>query len=40
MMKKAFHLFIAQNKKITAKELKRSSFLQRLALILLHPDIK
>lgn len=35
----AFHIFIAPNRKITAKDLKDPVFLQRLALILLHPEL-
>ena len=37
--KKAFHIFIAPNRKITAKDLKDRVFLQKLALILLHPEL-
>lgn len=37
--KKAFHIFIAPNRKITTKDLKDPVFLQRLALILLYPEL-
>lgn len=37
---KAFHIFIAPNKKITSKDMNDPIFLQKLALILLHPELK
>ena len=35
----AFHIYIAPNRKITAKDLKDPIFLKKLALILLHPEL-
>lgn len=35
----AFHIFVAPNRKITAKDLKDPVFLKKLALILLHPEL-
>lgn len=36
---KAFHIFVAPNRKITAKDLKDPVFLKKLALILLHSEL-
>lgn len=36
---KAVHIYIAPNKKITAKDLKDPIFLKKLTLILLHPEL-
>ncbi|QBK68129.1 Tn7-like element transposition protein TnsE [Acinetobacter johnsonii] len=35
----AFHIFVAPNRKITAKDLNDPVFLKKLALILLHPEL-
>lgn len=36
---KTFHIFVAPNRKITAKDLNDPVFLKKLALILLHPEL-